>query len=371
MNFSQEIKQSFLLQQDMLEFRKIEGINFIDIELTERCNNNCIHCCINRPADDCVSKNREMTGGWIKNILKEAVTIGTTHIRLTGGEPLLRQDFVDIYYHAYKLGFTVSIASNGTLVNSEIAKIFKKYPPRLLSISLYGWNQETYERITRNRDSFNQFVLGLTTLNNYKIPFSMKVPPIRELIRNLDKAKAFSESFKATFIDNYINVLTLRTRREMQLSEAILKLRLTPDEVASYFFNDNEAIDISRNKLQKSWRRGQPGSCLFTCLAGKDRVAIDAYGNLQLCLELRHPDTVYNLTRGTLNIAKNIFIPKIRRLHARNKEYLSRCAQCLLKPLCGQCPASSWAENGSLDRPVQYLCDITYAKAKILGIDLK
>ena len=43
----------------------------LDMELTERCNNNCIHCCINLPADDLEAKKQELSADEIKQILKE------------------------------------------------------------------------------------------------------------------------------------------------------------------------------------------------------------------------------------------------------------------------------------------------------------
>ena len=51
----------------------------LDIELTERCNNDCIHCCINLPANDVKARAREMTTDQVKAILKEAAHLGPDH----------------------------------------------------------------------------------------------------------------------------------------------------------------------------------------------------------------------------------------------------------------------------------------------------
>jgi len=56
----------------------------LDIELTERCNNNCLHCYINLPQDDLEAKNKELSTDEIKNILKEAVSLGCLTERFTG-----------------------------------------------------------------------------------------------------------------------------------------------------------------------------------------------------------------------------------------------------------------------------------------------
>jgi sulfatase maturation enzyme AslB (radical SAM superfamily) len=58
----------------------------------------------------------------------------------------------------------------------------------------------------------------------------------------------------------------------------------------------------------------------------------------------------------------------MRQMKATNADYLARCARCFLKGLCEQCPAKSWAEHGTLDTPVEYLCEVAHAQARYLGL---
>ena len=113
---------------------------------------------------------------------------------------------------------------------------------------------------------------------------------------------------------------------------------------------------------------GPPGNKLFSCGAGHGGGCVDAYGKLQLCLSLRHPDTVYDLKKGTLKDAIDNFFPKVQGIMAKNSEYLKRCAKCFLKGLCDQCPSKSWMEYGTLDTPVEYICDVAHAQAEYLGL---
>ena len=55
-------------------------------------------------------------------------------------------------------------------------------------------------------------------------------------------------------------------------------------------------------------------------------------------------------------------------MRATNPDYLERCARCFLKGLCEQCPAKSWTEHGTLDTPVEYLCQVAHAQARYLGL---
>jgi len=58
-------------------------VSHLDVELTERCNNNCLHCCIALPADDLVAKKRELSTGTVRDILTEAVSLGCLSVRFT------------------------------------------------------------------------------------------------------------------------------------------------------------------------------------------------------------------------------------------------------------------------------------------------
>jgi len=95
---------------------------------------------------------------------------------------------------------------------------------------------------------------------------------------------------------------------------------------------------------------------------------VDAYGYYQMCMLLRHPDTVYDLKQGTLRQAITENFPEKRQLRAANPQYLERCARCFLRGLCEQCPARSWMEHGTLDTPVEYLCQAAHAQARSLGL---
>ena len=115
------------------EFKEGRGLTsrlgYLDIELTERCNNNCIHCCINLPANDRAAKAREMTTEQVKSILTEVVALGCLEVRFTGGEPLLRPDFEEIYLFARRLGLKVLIFTNSCLITPRLANLLAHIPP--------------------------------------------------------------------------------------------------------------------------------------------------------------------------------------------------------------------------------------------------
>jgi MoaA/NifB/PqqE/SkfB family radical SAM enzyme len=143
-----------------------------DLEVTARCNNNCRHCYINLSPDNARARSTELTFGQIKKIANQAFSLGAIWCLITGGEPLLREDFFDIYLYVKKKGFLISLFTNATLINKEHISIFKKYPPREIEITVYGVKKETYERVTRVRDSYEAFKNGLNLLIKIRLRFA-------------------------------------------------------------------------------------------------------------------------------------------------------------------------------------------------------
>ncbi|HUU41738.1 MAG TPA: radical SAM protein, partial [Desulfatiglandales bacterium] len=90
-----------------------------ELEMTARCNNNCRHCYINLPTGDKEAKAKELSFEDIKDIVDEAASMGALGCILTGGEPLIREDFFDIYAYIKKKGLLVSVFTNATMVTSE------------------------------------------------------------------------------------------------------------------------------------------------------------------------------------------------------------------------------------------------------------
>src|SRR5271157_3938356 len=97
-------------------------LSSLDLELTERCNNDCIHCCINLPEDDVRARSRELSTSGIIAILKEAAALGALSVCFTGGEPLLRDDFTDLYLSARRLGLKVMLLTNARLITPDLAR---------------------------------------------------------------------------------------------------------------------------------------------------------------------------------------------------------------------------------------------------------
>jgi radical SAM protein with 4Fe4S-binding SPASM domain len=343
-------------------------INHLDIELTERCNNACIHCYINQPVNSKQAISRELTTDQWKGILEQAADLGVMTVRFTGGEPLLRDDFTEIYLHARRLGMKVVLFTNARLITPKLADLFTHIPPlKKIEISVYGMHSESYDAVAMSPGAFDEFRAGVDHLLKRKIPFVLKsvlLPPNKD---DMDDFEAWAATIPGMGEPGYSVTLDLRARRDSPKKNLqIQELRFTPQETVQL---DSLSEKVYRqNMAQFSARFLHPqGDRVFSCGAG-EKGCVDAYGNLQMCMLLRHPDFVYNLLSGTLLEGFTQVFPRLRETRATNPAYLERCARCFLKGLCLQCPAKSWAEHGTLDTPVEYLCEVAHAQARFLGL---
>lgn len=359
---------SYIRETSEIPFKIHSLLSSLDIELTERCNNNCIHCYINLPLDDPAMK-KELTTEKIKDILTEATSLGCLTVKFTGGEPLLREDFEEIYIFARRLGLKVLLFTNATLITTHFADLFSHIPPlEKLEISVYGMSKKSYESVTRVPGSFQAAMKGIKLLQEKDIPFIVKAAFLPPNKSELDTFESWASAIPwMNQIPNYSVFFDLRARRDSEeKNQLIKKLRVPPEEAVTVLSRDRNRYLQEMKQFCTKFTK-VPGDRLFSCGLGHGG-CVDAYGNFQPCMFLRHPDAVYNLRNGSLREALIEFFPKLKEIKAQNSDYLSRCSRCFLHGLCEQCPGKSWMEYGTLDTPVDYLCQVTHFRALDLGL---
>src|SRR5512133_3827396 len=147
----------------------------LDIELTERCNLSCVHCYINQPAGATELARRELSVAQIGQALREACGLGALTVRFTGGEPLLRADFAEIYLLARRSGLRVLLFTNATLITPALADLFARVPPlEKIEITVYGMTPASYTAVTAVAGAFRSARRGIDLLIERRVPFVVK-----------------------------------------------------------------------------------------------------------------------------------------------------------------------------------------------------
>jgi radical SAM protein with 4Fe4S-binding SPASM domain len=369
-----EMSESFVSSKSLPEFslwekmeRKRALISF-DLEVTARCNNNCRHCYINLPAGDKLAKEKELSFEEIREIGNEAASLGALWCLITGGEPLIRDDFFDIYLYLKKKGLLVSVFTNGTLLTEEHVRLFKKYPPRDIEVSVYGVSEETYERVTRRRGSYAAFVRGLELLLQSGVKLRLKAMAMRSNIHELVDIARFCRRYTKDYF-RFDPLLHLRYDGDESRNADIRAERLTPEEIVAIEHADEERFAaLKRNCTKLIGAQSGRAKCshLFHCSAGNSSFALSYNGLFRLCPSLWHPNCVYQLRRGTLSDAWQNFVPKVRDMRSERNEFFEKCGACALKNLCLWCPAHAYLETGEMDVAVDYFCQTAHSRAEAL-----
>lgn len=143
------------------------------LEITRRCNLRCPHCFV----EGGTARGSELPTDHILGLLEEWARMGVFSVVITGGEPTLHPDFLTIVEHAHRLGFTISIASNGMALTEKVASKLPR-DDVIISVSIDGIHgqgnarKETdFEFVTRRllelkQAGFNTSIMTTTTSQN-------------------------------------------------------------------------------------------------------------------------------------------------------------------------------------------------------------
>ena len=324
------------------------------IELTRRCNLNCAHCFIRED-----SPRGELEGGEIRRLLDEISGAGCLWLLMTGGEPLTREDFPDIYLHAKRRGLIVTLFTNGTLIDESTARLLEKARPFFVEITLYGATRQTYESMTGVRGSYDACIGGIELLLKHNVPLALKTMITTINRHELALMKGIARSLGLRF--RYDPVIHPR----LDGSRSPYGVRVTPEEVVQ--------LDIDDEERTREWiaLRGKfngtaSAETLFNCGAGRDSFHITSRGRLRVCELVPLPD--YDLRRNGFMDGFRLF-PGIA---ARRLKGARTCAGCENLLFCSSCPGLSMLEGDRAgERPVDYHCAVASMRAKYIPREME
>lgn len=251
-------------------------------EITCRCNLRCVMCytdCFNRPE----FVRQELTTSEILRIMDELAEAGTLELCLTGGEPMARTDFFDIYEHAVRTGFLVTVFTNGTLVTETHADRFAALPPHRIEISLHGATPETFERITQGRGSHDRCLNAVKLLLDRHVPLALKTTAMTLNRHEILAIKRYVASLGSV---------------QYKLGEE-MRPELDGGCGPFHYALSNQDLTALNRQDEELWAESckQQSADPLPCRSGMQRFHIDAYGGLQLCSGNRTHS--YNLRAGS------------------------------------------------------------------------
>jgi len=336
---------------------KLQGARFPlggMFELTDRCNFSCVHCYINQAANCKKALENELRTDEVKGILDQMAEAGTLFLVFTGGEPLLRPDFPEIFKYARQRGIIISLFTNGSMITPRIADLLAEWRVQSIEITLYGATEETYERVTRVPNAFKRVQRGISLLMERDLPLSLKSVLLTTNLHDLPAMQSYAEQLGVKF--HYDGMIWPRSDGNKEP----MKYQISMDQLLQ--------LDIEDPERQKEWHRlanKYHGTIInskyvYNCGAGLRTFHIDSKGLISICTMARKP--AYDLRQMSFLEAWE----KIGELRQKDRRLHTPCETCEIRAICSQCPAWSQAVHGDDETPVEFICKLSHKRAEFL-----
>ncbi len=292
-----------------------QGLEFIWLELTARCNLRCIHCYAD--AENSSKINKDLNPQFWQRIIKEGAELGCRKLQFIGGEPLLYPGLFELATYAQKQGYKlIEICTNTTLLTRERVKIIKKLKIGIVA-SIFSSQPEIHERVTGIKGSFSKFQQSLKMLKEAKVPLRIALVIMKQ---------------NQTTVKETLNFL-----RKMGFGPKIDVIRPTgrgscpsimPDLVVVKKWSFLSKPDFPTNK--KEFFRNQYWN---SCWAGK--ICVTSEGKVIPCVFARN-HLVADLRKKT-NLKKAVFGKKLQKLWKITKDKVKVCKDCEYRYACRDC----------------------------------
>lgn len=319
------------------------------IDLTYRCNNRCRHCWLWTDGG-----RGELSTDEIFDIVDQARAMGCREWAISGGEPMLREDFAEVFDYITSRSRTYSLNTNGTLITPEIAELMKRKGVKM--VALYGATADVHDHVTQNPGSFAATMRGFELLREAGAGFIVQIVPMQDNYHQLAEMTALAESLSPHW---RIGAPWL------YLSAALNPVRNA--EINAQRLSPRDVVELDRpdfSCLQEPEEGGHP-QCpvgddrLFAaCIAGRRDFHVDPYGMLSFCCFIKDPTMRYDLRKGTFRDAWELFIPSLAGKVHGGEEYLNNCGSCDYRKDCRWCPVYGYLEHGRYSAKVEHLCDV-------------
>ncbi len=298
----------------------------VTFELTRRCILRCRHCYLAETHNiKKVKLEDELKTEEIVRILKEFKKAGTIFVNFTGGEPVLREDIVEIILKALKLNFYVKLFSSLYPVTKNLLEKLYKAGLNEIDVSLYG-NKKTHNFITQT-DSFEKTVANILEAKRLGFKINIKTPLMDLNYKDVNWLWEFCVKNRFNFkVDPFISPLNNGSKitEKYQLNFKRFNIKW---EFLKNFSNSGDEISSFN---------------YFACGAGRNVAGVDCYGNLYPCIVLNIKGG--NLKKRSLDeIWKSEKMEKIRKMLM--KEPL-KCIKCVKKDWCSRCPGIAYLYGG-------------------------
>ena len=315
-------------------------------ELTPLCNLNCRMCYVHLDPGQLRGRSVLSVSEW-KDLMTQAFQAGMIRTTLTGGECLAYPGFDELYLFLHSLGCEVTVLTNGVLLDEKRIQFFREHRPADIQITLYGWNDDVYERVTGRR-VFETIERNIRMILEAKLSLTLTITPNVYLGEDTLETVRLARSFTRNVV---INPMVFPPREETGRAE-----QADDPELDLYvrIYQLMDKLDGQNPREIPPDKRPAPGgpcrNCPdfgIQCAAGRSFFSVDWKGNMQPCNSLgmvqEHPfEEGFKVAWTKVNNWANEILRA------------SECNGCAYEEVCDNCAANMmlFAEPGK--QPLEF-----------------
>ena len=329
-------------------------------ELTPVCNMDCKMCYVrmSRSAQEAIGPLKD-AGQWLA-LAQEAKDAGMLYLLITGGEPFLHPQIQKILEGLHKMGFFITVNSNGTMIDEKVMAWLKHCPPVRINISLYGASDQTYARLCGNPAGFTQTVRAIDLLQAAGISVKLSCSLTSDNAKDLPQLVAFAKEKELV-----LQVATYMFPPVRKDGKMVGKNHRFSPEEAAYYMAYADYLQLGRERFMKQEGAlpvlGDPDEPCgkigdgVRCRAGKCSFWITWQGDMLPCGMFPAEDGV--------NVFKIPFRQAWEQVKKQTMEIRlpAQCAACSAKNSCHACAAMVITESGCFHKVPQYRCEMIHA----------
>jgi MoaA/NifB/PqqE/SkfB family radical SAM enzyme len=326
------------------------------LDLTYRCPNNCRHCWL-RLAPEAAERTAELSLDEIRRIAAEARASGCREWALSGGEPMLRPDFEEIFAETAGRASRYTLNTNGTLITPAIARLLRRAGTTL--VALYGSTAAVHDTVTRNPGSFAALERGIAHLREAGAAFTVQIVPLRTNIADYPAmvrlASSWSPSWRIGATWLYLSASGDPRRNADIRGERLDARQIVELEGAAAGGPAASDEDLAAACQAAS---GAAGGLYAACLAGRRDFHVDPYGGLSFCSFVKDPALRIDLRTMRFAEAWDSRLPRLAEAVRPTKAYADGCGSCDLRADCKWCPVFAYLESRDHSAPIEGLCAV-------------
>ena len=314
-------------------------MKIVSYNVTKKCNLYCEHCYRNSKED--VDLSDELSTEEAKEVFRDIKKAGFNMLKLSGGEPLMREDIFELAEFASSLGLYTCLGTNGTLINEDNIGLIKKYI-RSVAISIDSRDKNVHDSFRGYEGAFDETMRGIDILKENEVKFQINTTISKINLKEIKSLLDFASELGASSVHVLFLVMTGRGKNlenvyltKEEYTEAIKKvLEYESDLFIKPTCAPQSTVLAKKLNLDPRVKK--------SCIAGTSYCSLVYDGRVNICpyaeVEAGNvkEDSFYNIWNNS-EVFKKLRDPS---------SYKGRCRTCNFNNICGGCRARAFANTG-------------------------